>query len=349
MTPGQGYIGGYSRAPRSPRMSHRQALRNLASGLKSGCDDRAMEGRSATIVGRLTGPRWGYVLPHRDGYVLQSHDKTSLAVTDRELRLQWSVELPPFRGCHALSADNSRIALLQHSELVLLDRVGNIIATFHHLPWHDTLAGACAFDVDGSHLWATLPSGDDVDLVLFSIDGLQVIERYPLESAPAGIVPVQHPDGRTIGWSIGEGQDRVLIRWSAFVGDRTTYRASPGQDRVLAAIHPEGAEYLTTPQNFGPITRHRIGDDRVLETLPPMDADQLWDFVAGYYDAEHIVAAIRGEDEDHRLLLINRSPLNVEAILQIGESANRWAELALLGPGGGIVVGDQATELWQLV
>ncbi|MFN2582175.1 MAG: hypothetical protein ABR498_05480 [Candidatus Dormibacteria bacterium] len=49
-----------------------------------------------------------------------------------------------------------------------------------------------------------------------------------------------------------------------------------------------------------------------------------------------------------QLVLLNRHPLRIEAFLELAASANRWPALALVGGGAGIVIGDQAAELWVL-
>jgi hypothetical protein len=176
---------------------------------------------------------------------------------------------------------------------------------------------------------------------------MREVHRGSLQSQPAGAEPIHHPDIRTIGWSIGEGQDRALIRWSSLLGDRMQLRLLPDEDRVLTAIHPTGHEYITTPHGRGPLQRHRFGDDAVISRLDP-EENFSWDFVAGYLDAERIIASIRTDDDDDEgLMLVTRNPMKVAANVILEGSTNRWPSLTWVGGGTWVMAGDD-TELWAL-
>jgi hypothetical protein len=229
----------------------------------------------------------------------------------------------------------------------LLDSAGHIVGSFPHPPWDKWSSGACAFDRSGGHLWATVPTSENTDLVVLELDGLREVDRGSLQSRPAGLQPLHHPDGRNIGWSIGEGQDRVLIRWSSLLGNRMHLRLPPDEDRVLAAIHPTGSEYITTPHASGPLQRHRFGDDGVAGSVDAPD-EVHWDFVAGYLDADRILASTRADDEEG-LLVVNRDPMEITAKVISEGSANQWSSLAWVGQGGWVTVGDDVAELWGLI
>jgi hypothetical protein len=307
-----------------------------------------MSDTRAVLVNSLPG-KWGYTQDLGDGRLLmQSHDGARVCVTDARLEPTWECTIPAARGCCAVSPDLSKIAVCLTQEIRLLDSAGQTLASFPHMPWDQWSSGACAFDRDGHHLWAAVPISTDADLVVLELNTLLEAGRASLKSQPAGLQPVQHPDGRIIGWSIGEGQDRVLIRWSSCVDGGGQLRLPPDEGRVLVAIHPAGGEYLTTPHTEGPIERHRIDDDRVIDRLDPRQ-DGSWDFTftAGYIDADHILAAIQSDDEEG-LLLLDRDPMRVVNKVISEGSANPWSSLTWVGGGTWVTVGDDVAELWRL-
>jgi hypothetical protein len=229
-----------------------------------------------------------------------------------------------------------------------LDSAGRTVGRFPHAPWDQFSEGTSAFDRDGRHLWVTVPAPDDIDLIVLEMASLREVDRVRVQSQPAGVEPIHHPDGRTIGWSIGEGQDRSLIGWSSLEGDRMQFRLLPDDDRVLIAIHPTGGEYITTPHSTGPLQRHRFEDDAVIGRLDAQE-DVLWDFVAGYLDEDRILASIRTEDDDGEgLLLVSREPMKVAAKVIAEGSANPWSSLIWIGRGMWVMAGDDVAELWQL-
>jgi hypothetical protein len=256
------------------------------------------------------------------------------------------MDIPPSRGYDSVSLDLSRIALTLPDEVRLLDPAGKTVGRLPHAPWDQFSSGATTFDGAGRHLWAAIPPAEDVNLVVLELDSLREVDRRSLESHPAGLQPLHHPDGRTIGWSIGEGQDRVLIRWSSLAGGRMELRLMRDEDRILIAIHPNGSEYLTTPHSSGPIQRHRFVDDAVIGGLDS-SGDMRWDFAAGYLDANRILASIRNDD-DEGLLLADRDPMTITARVISEGSANAWPTLTWVGASTWVTVGDAAAELWQL-
>jgi hypothetical protein len=181
---------------------------------------------------------------------------------------------------------------------------------------------------------------------VLELDGLGEVARAGLGSQPAGVDPIHHPDGRSVGWSIGEGQDRVLIRWSSLAGDSMRLRLLADEDRVLIAIHPAGTEYLTTPHYAGPLERHRFEDDAEIDRLDPRE-DQSWDFVAGYLDADRILASTL-TDGDEGLLLVNRAPMEIIAGVISEGIADRYSSVQWIGGGTWVTAGPDTTQLWSL-
>src|SRR5207249_3840916 len=141
-------------------------------------------------------------------------------------------------------------------------------------------SGCCAFASDGRYLWATVPTwsaerpceaNDEVWLI--DLQSRSLLDRRTLDAAAAGCHPILHPDGETVGLSIGEGQDGARTRWVRPAPDqhgRIDLRFAPRYDRILTAIHPSGREYLTTPHSSGvdELVRHRFIDDQPIARLP---------------------------------------------------------------------------------
>ena len=309
-----------------------------------------MESVSARIVGSLGGRRWGWTQSlGAGGLLLQSHDNTRLVVTNEHLEPLMELDIPASAGGpHAVSEDLSRVALSLRDEVRLVDSAGRTVGRFPHEPW-EWSTGACAFDHGGGHLWATIPANGELHLVVLRLDDLQEVDRRGLESDGAGN-PLHHPDRRTIGWSIGEGQDGSVYRWARLDEQRMDLRIvpSPSGDRVLIAIHPTGTQYLTTPYHGGPLQVHRFDDDEVVGAVD--DPEHLhWDFVAGYLDPDRIIAAAVHEDGSEHLLTLNREPLEPVAEIAAEGSVNEWSSLAWVGNGSWVSIGEDAAEMWQLV
>jgi hypothetical protein len=117
----------------------------------------------------------------------------------------------------------------------------------------------------------------------------------------------------TVGLDIGEGQDGAAIRWARADRGRIDLRFARGDDRFLAAVHPDGQEYLTTPHSndrLQALARHRFADDGPIERLSSAaafgPASERWGYRAAYLTNELILAATVG---GLRHLLIRRAPL----------------------------------------
>jgi hypothetical protein len=181
-----------------------------------------------------------------------------------------------------------------------------------------------------------------------------VVDWRLLETVAAGCEPVQHPDGQTIGLSIGEGQDGSPIRWVRADHDRIQLRFGPhDDDRVLVAVHPDGDEYLTTPHpgSADTLVRHRLADDRPIEELAAADvlrSDEGWDLYAGYLTDWLILASIfqAGRDSE-RHVLVQRTPMRLLGeVVYPGDQPPGW----IVGPQQGtwLTVSDHGVHRWIL-
>ena len=286
-----------------------------------------LAGHSVWSVSPLSGQRW--FAQCRTGELL---------VVDHQLRPLWSLAVDPdWRGRHAVSDDVSHVALSLKHEVALLDARGSRIAAFPHYPWGkgDSEHGCCAFASCGRYLWATVPTftpeqpllADDA-VWLIDVPTRSLLDERRLNVAEAGCSSVHHPDGETIGLDIGEGQDGSPFRWVKPVYEqdggsagrvRIDVRFAPGIDRVLADVHPEGQEYVTTPHGFGSqeLIRHRFADDAPIEKLAApteFSEEDQWDYYAGYVTDELILASTSdGDGERH--LLVEREPMRLAAVV----------------------------------
>ncbi|HEU5318842.1 MAG TPA: hypothetical protein VFX49_22195, partial [Chloroflexota bacterium] len=208
-------------------------------------------------------------------------------------------------------------------------------ASFPHHAWgnSDSETGCCAFASGGRYLWATVPTftpeqpllADDA-VWLIDVATRALLDTRRLNVAGAGCHPVHHPDGDTLGLSIGEGQDGSPIRWVRPARDhdgqpgssvRIDLRFAPGDDRVLMDVHPAGHEYLTTPHGSGSweLIRHRFADDAAIEKLAApteFSEEDRWDLYAGYL-TEDLILASTSDGESERHLLVERQPMRLVA------------------------------------
>jgi hypothetical protein len=177
-----------------------------------------------------------------------------------------------------------------------------------------------------------------------------VVDRRPLASAAEGCASLYHPDGRTIGLDIGEGQDGSLIRWARVERGRIQLRLVPSIDRSLVDIHPSGGEYLSTPHDNFPadeLRRHRFADDTPLEGLSAWEVFAFgdeWAAYAGYLTEELIVA---GMEPSERHVLVRRAPLGLLGTIEYhGDSTPGWILAARAGTW--LTVNDDGVVRWTM-
>jgi hypothetical protein len=289
-----------------------------------------MEDFAAARVAALPLDEVATVLPMAaDRWLVHRHSMArgmavvELLVVDAQLAPIWRLPVPdPYHGAHAVTSDLSLVALSLQHRVLLLDGGGQQLASFPHQPWGmgDPDSGCCAFSPCGRYLWATVPTWPEGswvandELWLIDLASPSVVDRRRLDVCAAGSTPVQHPDGHTIGLDIGRGQDGAAIRWARADRGRIGLRFAPGDDRFLAAVHPDGQEYLTTPHSndrLQALARHRFADDRPIERLASAAAfgpSEWWGHVAGYLTTELILAATSG---GMRHMLVQRGPLRL--------------------------------------
>jgi hypothetical protein len=281
-----------------------------------------------------------------------------LLVLDERLEPLWRLQVPTgWHGTHAVADDLTLAALSLRDHVLLVDRTGRQVARFPHHPWgnSDSETGCCVFAADGRHLWATVPTWSpqrpweaNDELWLIDLTTLAVVDQRRLDVAAAGTTPLRHPDGHTIGLSIGEGQDGSYIRWAHADEGRITLRTAPTNDRTLVGVHPAGQEYLTSPHSKGTdeLRRHRFADDQPIDRLPAPDqgVGDSWDYTAGYLTEELILAHLYESDED---VLVRRRPLQPIAtvVYPCGAWLGRWSAT---GTGEWLTIGPQGIQRWRL-
>lgn len=265
-----------------------------------------MDGFVAANLATLPLDHVGRVLPMADGrWLVHRSEAGELLVVDAELAPVWRLPLPArthAHATHAVTEDCSLAALSMLDHVRVVDGGGQEVARFPHPHWPFGSSGCCAFSPDPRYLWATVPprpekvfrTGDELWLIDRRV--WWMIDWVHLRTAAAGCEPVQHPDGQTVGLSVGEGQDGSLMRWARAHRGQIELRFGP-DDRVLVAVHPDGDEYLATPHpgSTHQLTRHRFVDDRPIERLAAADAlgaDQAWDLSAGYLTDTLILGSV---------------------------------------------------------
>jgi hypothetical protein len=152
-----------------------------------------------------------WVAPMSDErWLITRPEERELLVVDGRLQPIWHLRLPStWRGRHAVNEDLSLVALSLQDEVLLLTGEGREVARFAHPAWGwPAREGCCAFAPDQRYLWATVPTQDEGDeLWLVDINQPSLLDRRLLDTLMEGCQPIYHPDGQTIGLSIGEGQD----------------------------------------------------------------------------------------------------------------------------------------------
>ena len=291
-------------------------------------------------------------------WLVQRSETDELLVVDAQLEPVWRLPLPDHaHGTHAVTQDCSLVALSMLDRVLVVDGGGQQVARFPHQPWEEGSSGCCVFSP--GYLLVTVPprpepffaTGDELWLIDLRV--MRVVDWRLLETVAAGCDPVPHPDGQTIGLSIGEGQDASPIRWVRAHRDRIELRfGPPDEDRVLVAVHPDGDEYLTTPHSGdGPLVRHRFADDRPIEQLAAADVlgtEEGWDWSAGYLTDSLILASTFESGQDRgRHVLVQRAPMRL-----LGEVVYPGDEPQglIVGPQQGtwLTVSDHGVHRWVL-
>jgi hypothetical protein len=179
-----------------------------------------------------------------------------LVEVDAQLTPIWRLRLPPGRlGRAAVAEDLSLVALPQAGHLLLLDPTGRQLTTFPNPPSKGPSTGfSCgAFTADGARLWVIVPTGGagssattGQELWLIEVATRSVLDRRRLAVTGDDGQLIRHPDGRTIGLLLWVERG-AAIGWARADDDRIDLRVAAGQDRMLAAVHPAGMEYLPAP------------------------------------------------------------------------------------------------------
>jgi hypothetical protein len=314
-----------------------------------------MERFAAERIAELRDPLIDWLAPLSGERWLVCRPKArELLVVDRQLQPIWRLGLPSsWRGRPAVTEDLSRVALSLQHEVLVLSGAGEEVCRLAHPDW-DALgvrSGCCAFAPDQPYLWATVPDVEGFDeLWLVDVDQQVVVDRWPLDSTAVGCEPLYHPDRRTIGLGIGEGQDGSLIRWARVDRGRIQLRLVPSVDRILVDVHPSGAEYLSTPHDCFPadeLVRHRFVDDSPIEGLSAWEVFPFggeWAFAAGYLTDELIVT---GNELSEQHVLVRRAPLGLLGTIEYHvDSTPGW--LCVARAGTWLTLNDDGIVCWTM-
>jgi hypothetical protein len=301
-------------------------------------------------------------------YLVQNSQAGELLVIDHRLQPVWRLQVPGaagWEGIHAVAEDLSLVALSLQEQVLLLDRAGQQVARLPHQPTDPIDQGCCVFAGDGRHLWATIPRQvgrrpweDLEELWLIDLAARSVTDRRPLDSPAATCLPIRHPNGQSIGLSLGEIEGGGSDRYWAWVDQgRIGLRHAPGRYRILVDVHPGGDEYLTTPDisanAANKLWRHRFVDDHPIDKLPlsasaegEEDTDEdSWDDDAGYLSDELILASAT---QPERHVLVQRQPLRLLGSVAYPGGADPPGWLRAPRDGSWLTVGAQGVQRWLL-
>ncbi len=308
-------------------------------------------------VAPLSGERW----------LAQRTLPNELVVLDGQLTPIWRVRLPAGRrGSAAVAEDLSLVALPQDGQVLLLDGTGRQLASFPASSSNKTSSGcSCAvFTNDDTYLWAILPARGTArpgtasqELWLIDVATGSVLDRRRLavDVNHCGCRLLRHPDGRTIGLSLW-AEAGALIGWAGTDRGRIGLRLAPWRDRVLANVHPAGAEYLTLPHRGedepdeplarggeDELLRHRLRDDRPVGVLAAsaVHPEEWWECQAGYLTGELILASTIDSGQH---VLVGTAPMRPLAeVVYPKPIATSWSFpsgqgtwLTVSGPGPGM-------------
>jgi hypothetical protein len=297
------------------------------------------------------------VLPMSDRrWLVQCILPNELVLVDEQLTPIWRVRLPPGRlGRAAVAEDLSLVALPQAGHLLLLDATGRQLTSFSNAPSHgpSTSFSCGAFTADGARLWVIVPTGGAAsaatagqELWLIDVATRSVLDRRRLAVTGDDGQLVRHPDGRTIGlllWIEGG----AAIGWARADHDRIDLRVAARQDRMLAAVHPAGMEYLTVSLDRDvDLLRQRISDDRPIGALkaPTIHWSQDWGHQTGYLSGD-LIAANSSATDQH--FLIGTAPMRLLAEITYPRP-REGAGLFMSGQGTWLTVTGPVIRRWLL-
>jgi hypothetical protein len=314
-----------------------------------------METFTAEWLAELKAPRIDWVSPvEGNRWLIGRPKERELLVVDAELEPTWRLRLPSaWEGRHAVTESLSRVALSLRDEVLLLTGAGDEVARLTHPAWGRgaSESGCCAFSPDQRYVWATAPThGGSDELWLVDANEGELLDRLPLDAWAAGCDPVEHPDRRTIGLSIGEGQDGSLIRWARPERGQIKLRISQSIDRVLVAVHPTGTEYLSTPHGnteADELMRHRFVDDVPVDGLSAWDTFPFggeWDLAAGYLTDELILAGVVPSE---RHVLVQRQPMALLGTIGY-PSASTPGWIVSPRTGTWLTLNDEGLDRWAI-
>jgi hypothetical protein len=244
----------------------------------------------------------------RSSFTVRTGD--SLIALDQDLRVlgQWPVD-PRHRARHATCPARGLALISGPDEVRLLDHTGRARWRYPHSPWKGAFESGCAwFDKAGQpHAIVPATSYDHCLALCLDLYSGQPVAQTRVDTRPAGIVPIHHPDG-WVGLSEGEGQDAARAWWVRSAGQpsgqvQIEVLTAAWDNWVLSDVDPSGTKIITTPHGMGPLVVRSFPGLETLRSLDPPQEEESWDFTA-FFAGNMIVNALRGQQQ--RVVAIDR-------------------------------------------
>lgn len=302
---------------------------------------------SEPVATWLSEQRLGDVrLVTRTGLEVLAQQAGSLVLLDADLveRRRWPLPDGVVGGV-GVDVATGEALVGTHDEVRLLDADGRQRWAHAHAEWEASYySGTCWLDEGGA--WAVVRSDfGGCEVIRLDRDTGALRASILIETDPAGIEAIPHPDGWT-GLSIGEGQDRVLAWWVRADGaDGVEWFTLTHDGEILVDVHPDGDRILLTPHSSG-----FGGDDLVVRAWPdltelrrlPPPAGCLWGMGGAFVDDRVVADAVDEEAEE---------PDEEEVVLAVDPdgAVARMGRGTAVRPGGGeswlqlaLVAGDRS-------
>jgi hypothetical protein len=188
---------------------------------------------------------------------------------------------------HAVSPDGVRAYLSLRTSVRCITSTGETLWDVPHPPWgyKETSTGSCEVSLDGTLVWATVPSpgGPDAWWVLDARSGA-LLGQAPLASHAVESRHLVHPDGRHMGLTVQTASGEVDAYWGVLEAGRVMLVRPETVGRSLRDVRPDGAQYLALGHGALSVLPFPNGAPRVSiqgqDTFPPVS-----DFPGGGPDA----------------------------------------------------------------
>lgn len=220
----------------------------------------------------------------------------AVEVFDARAELIHTFPVPAQSEGHAVSYSRDRLIHATGAAVVCVDTGGRELWR-HRLDRPGSGPPACAWTSDDAVVWVYAPDvAHDRWLALDAATGGTLTE-HRLPTAGEGGEHFATADGRYMLLCVGEGQDGVHI-----------FRAGPelhaygGTDRVLVAVAPDDAHFMTVAQDQDDVAFHALADGAVLTRVPvtrlTAGPDDFLEWTGGYLDAGTAIVVVAGETDE---------------------------------------------------